>query len=175
MKKMKTLFEQDENYKVIPVLRKKIDNYSVSVKKDGTSCMIKDNVLYKRYDANRKKGRKLPNENIECQEKPNHNGSFPVWVKINENDKYHIEAFLEKVFWENGTYELCGVKINGNKENIQGHKLLKHGDEQVYGINLNFEEIKEYLTNNYIEGLIIKDESDGELFKIRRKDFGLKW
>ena len=172
---MLTLFEQDETHKVIPVLRKDIKKYTISVKKDGTSCMILNNVLHKRYDANMKKGRKLPDKYIVCQDEPNYNGSFPVWVEINKNDKYHIEAFSKKEKWENGTYELCGEKINGNKENIKGHKLLKHGDVQVFNLKLEYEEIRTYLENNNIEGLVIKDEETSYLYKIRRKDFGIKW
>lgn len=175
MKKMQTLFKQDERYKVIPELRVDINNYTMSRKLDGTSCMILDNELYKRYDANEQRGRKLPLEYIACQEKPNFNGSFPVWVKITEHDKYHHEAFNRKENWENGTYELCGERINKNKEGIQGHKLLKHGDIVIEGLSLDFYELRDYLTNNYIEGIIIKDEDTGNMYKIRRKDFGMEW
>lgn len=175
MKKIQTLFKQDEQHKVIPELRADINNYTMSRKLDGTSCMILDNELYKRYNANEQKGRKLPLEYIACQEEPNFNGSFPVWVKVTEDDKYHHEAFNHKEKWEDGTYELCGPKVNGNKEELQCHELLKHGEVLIEGLSLDFYEIKEFLTNNYIEGIIIKDEDTGIMYKIRRRDFGMKW
>ena len=175
MRKMQTLYKQDKEYRVTPELRTNIKNYTMSVKRDGTSCMVKDNQLYKRYDANAKKGRKLPNEYIACQEEPNYNGSFPVWVKVEEHDRYHHEAFKHQENWEDGTYELCGEKINLNKENIVGHRLLRHGAEVVESLTLDYDEIKDYLTINKIEGLVIKDEDTGIMYKIRRRDFGLGW
>ena len=180
MKKMKTLFKQDDNYKVIDILRdeNKFINkkdYTIYRKRDGTSTMIKDNELYKRYDANLKKGRKLPKEYIACQDTPTPNGSFPVWIKVIENDKYHLEAFAKKDTWENGTYELCGEKVNGNKENIKGHVLIPHNSEEIKDLELTFKGIREYFENNNIEGLVIKDNKTGFMTKIRRIDYGMKW
>lgn len=175
MKKMQTLFEQDEKYKVLPKLRLDIKNYTMSVKKDGTSCMIKDNQLYKRYDANQIKGRQLPKEYIACQDKPNYNGSFPVWIKVDETDHYHHEAFNRIDNWEDGTYELCGPKVNGNREGLFAHCLLKHGDETILGLSLDYDDIKNYLEKNNIEGIVIKDEDTGIMYKIRKIDFGMKW
>lgn len=175
MKKMQTLFEQDEKYRMLPKLRVDLKNYTMSVKKDGTSCMIKDNELYKRYDANEKKGRKLPKEYIPCQNEPNYNGSFPVWVKVEENDYYHHEAFNKKENWVDGTYELCGPKVNANKERLSEHVLLKHGDEIINGLSLDYDDIKNYLENRNIEGIVVKDKDTGIMYKIRKIDFGMKW
>lgn len=183
MKKMKTLFNQDERYKVISELRAEnsfvLDgDYSVYRKRDGTSVMIEDNQMYRRYDANEKKGRKIPKGSIHCQTEPAPNGSFPVWVGVKSDepsDKFHIQAFNQQKHWLDGTYELCGEKINGNKENIQGVKLIKHDSEEIKGLELTFDGVKEYLTDNVIEGLVIKDNKTGLMTKIRRKDYGMTW
>lgn len=176
MMKMQTLFEQDEKYRVLPKLRANIKNYEVYHKRDGTSCMIKDNKLYKRYNANLRKGRKIPNGAILCQEEPSPvNGDFPVWIPITKKDYYHQHAFDYRETWEDGTYELCGEKINGNKENINGHILIPHNSEPILGIKLEYDFIKEYLSDRNIEGLVIKDLDTDIMYKIRRKDFGFKW
>lgn len=183
MKKMRTLFEQDRDFKVIPKLRDEnyfviSGNFEASIKRDGTSVMIKDNIMYKRYDANANKGRQVPSNAILCQEEPTPNGSFPVWIPVNQvnpADKYHIEAFAKQDIWENGTYELCGPAIGSNKEKLDELVLFKHGSEIVEFDEVNFEVIKEYLKNNFIEGLIFKDTETGLMTKIRRKDFGLPW
>ena len=180
MRKMRTLFEQNSKYEVIPVLRVQNEfilsgDYTVYRKRDGTSTMIKDNELYKRYDANVKKGRKVPDGAIPCQDEPGPTGSFPVWVKVESNDKYHLEAFAKQDVWEDGTYELCGEKINGNKENLVGHILIPHNSEVIEDVELDFNSIRDYLTENVMEGFVIKDNKTGLMTKIRRKDFGLDW
>lgn len=180
MKKMRTLFKQDENFKVINEIRESnlfvLDgDFSVSLKRDGTSVFIKDNIMHKRYDANEKKGRKIPEGAIFCQDKPGPTGSFPVWIPVSPKDKYHLEAFNKKEKWKDGTYELCGPRINGNKENLGEHILIKHGEETVEIDSVDFDYLKEFLREREIEGLIFKNLKNGEMSKLRRKDFGFEW
>lgn len=183
MKKMRTLFEQNESFKVIDKLRDENkfileDNYSVYRKRDGTSILIKNNIMYKRYDANELKGKKIPENSIPCQEHPAPSGSFPVWVRCKRedpSDKFHFEAFDKKYSWDNGTYELCGPKINGNKEDLSSHILIFHKSEKLEIGDLSFRGIEEYFKRNLIEGLVIENNENGLMTKIRRKDYGLKW
>jgi hypothetical protein len=87
-----------------------------TLKWDGTCCMVKDNELYKRYDA--KQGKTPPIGFIPAQEPDPITMHWPGWLKVGsgKEDQYHREAFQENNRWEDGTYELCGPKINGNKQ-----------------------------------------------------------
>ena len=91
--------------------------------------MIKENKLYRKFDY--KKVRKLPDNAIPCQDKPEPiTGHFLHWVecsKFNPNDKYHIYAFNKKDVWENGTYELIGLHFQGNPYNLDDDILERHG------------------------------------------------
>jgi len=138
-----------------------------------------------------KKGKQVPANAIPCQEPDEITGHWPHWIKCERNnpaDKWHFEGLKslrtimimdygtnERNIDYTGTYELCGEKINGNPEHIQGHILIKHGREYVHGLdNLTFDGIKEYLTNHDIEGIVFHHKIDGRMCKIRKSDFGIK-
>lgn len=185
MKKMKTLFErQFENHQVVKCLNKVqegcewvINGEGYATEKiDGTCCMIQDNILYKRFDY--KAGRKLPKGAIPCQEKADEiTGHFPHWVKVDEtnpSDKYHVQAFKEKDNWENGTYELIGVHFQGNPYNLKNDVLEKHGLRILEEVPRNYEGLKKYLEEHYIEGIVFY-RGNGEMVKLKRSDFGFNW
>lgn len=185
MRKMKTLFErQFENHQIAKCLNKVQEGCEwvingegyVTEKIDGTCCMIQDNILYKRFDY--KVGRKLPEGAIPCQEKADEiTGHFPHWVKVDENnpsDKYHIQAFKEKDNWENGTYELIGKHIQGNPYNLENDVLEKHGLRILENVPRDYEGLKKYLEEHYIEGIVFY-RGNGEMVKLKRSDFGFNW
>ena len=184
MKKMTTLFKKNpENLgRVINELNPKnawVYESGIATRKfDGTACAIINGELYKRYDA--KKGKKAPEGAIPCQEADEQTGHHPHWVKCDRNDKsvkYHFEAFDKLDAKENGTYELCGPKINKNKEKFAEHLLIPHGLELLNLKDFTFKRIKEYLENpaNDIEGIVFHDsKGTGKMCKIRKSDFGIK-
>jgi len=195
MKKLKTLFKKDPTNlgRVINELDETnlwaIGDGIATRKFDGTSCAIINNELYKRYDL--KPGRTLPPNAIPCQEPDIITKHHPHWIKCDRADnsnKYHFIAFDKLVayysqegfndFDINGTYELCGEKIQRNPENITGHILIKHGQEIIELHELNyynaFDVIKDYLTNHDIEGIVFHHKTDGRMCKIRKTDFGIK-
>ena len=182
MKKLSTLFKKDPNNlgrvinEIDPindwVIKK---GMGIPTRKfDGTSCVIIDGELYKRFDL--KKGRTLPPNAIPCQEADEITGHHPHWVKCDRNDnsnKWHFVAFDRLKSKEDGTYELCGEKVQGNPEKIDGHKLIKHGvDYLLIGV-LSFENIKEFLRANDIEGIVFHHKDDDRMCKIRKSDFGI--
>lgn len=185
MKKMKTLFiRQFENHKIVKCLNEVepecqwvIDGEGYATEKiDGTCCMIKDNILYKRYDA--KKGKKPPMNAIPCQEEADPiTGHFPHWVlcdKNNPSDKYHMEAFSKQEEWKDGTYELIGKHIQGNPYKIDNNILEKHGVRILDNVPRTYEGIRDYLEKHYIEGIVFYRDN-GEMCKIKRSDFGFDW
>ena len=180
MKKMLTLFEQNEQREVINQLRESnqfllTGDFTASIKRDGTSVFVKNGQLYKRYDANEKKGRKIPENAIVCQSEPAPNGSFPVWIPVIESDKFHLEAFNKQDSWDDGTYELVGPKVNGNKDGYSEHLLIKHGYEIVDLESVDYEYLKQWIESHQLEGLVFKCNKTGLMTKLRRKDFKFKW
>lgn len=144
---------------------------------DGTAMAIIKGELYKRYDV--KKGREVPYGAIPCQDPDPITGHWPHWVKCEEtepSDKFAFEAF--NVMWckSDGTYELCGPKVQGNPERFKEHRLIEHGSFVVDDLkDRSFEGLKVYFQDpaNDIEGIVFH-HPDGRMCKIRKKDFGIK-
>lgn len=140
--------------------------------------MIEDGKIYRRYDY--KKGRILPDGAIPCQEEPDSiTGHFPHWLLCTENDlnaKYYLEAFerQKQDNLVNGTYELIGKHINGNPYNLDTDILEKHGNRILANVPRNYDGIRKYLKEHYIEGIVFYREN-GQMCKIKRSDFGFKW
>ena len=186
MIKLSTLFKKDPNNlgRVINEINSENEwalKFSRPTRKfDGTSCAIINGVLYKRFDL--KKGRTLPMDSIPCQEADLITGHHPHWTPClysDNSNKYHFEAFntleIEKgMKLMDGTYELCGEKIQGNPEKIQGHLLIKHDSENLLIGNLSFESILKYLKTNDIEGIVFHHRYDYRMCKIRKSDFGIR-
>lgn len=147
-----------------------------TVKIDGTSCMVQDGKLYKRYDA--KKGKTPPAGFIAAQEPDEVTGHWPGWVEVTDtkDNLWHMEAWLNSVMnggLSDGTYELIGVKVQSNPYGLLGHKLVRHGSE-VIDAPRTYAELKEWFATHVIEG-IVWHHPDGRMCKIKRKDFGYKW
>lgn len=146
---------------------------------DGTCCLVQDGKLFKRYDA--KRGKTPPNGFIPAQDPDLVTGHWPGWIQVGggEEDKWHREG-LENWYelmghseLSDGTYELCGPKIQGNPEGLALHYLIKHGlHELPKSTPRSFDGLKEYLNSSRIEG-IVWHHPDGRMVKIKGKDFGL--
>jgi len=141
--------------------------------------MVRDGKLYKRYDA---KNGKTPPSNFEPAQDPDPvTGHWPGWLPVGEGDKWHLEAWNDiasgaEFFGPpgDGTYELCGPKVNGNPEGFTSHILVPHKMEENPGAPRTFEGIKDYLKHVELpfEGLVWH-HPDGRMVKIKRKDFDL--
>jgi hypothetical protein len=152
-----------------------------TVKLDGTSCMIKNGFFYKRYDA--KKGKTPPPDFIPAQDPDPITGHWPGWLPVgsSKEDRWHMEgwknSFSDYAYTpSDGTFELVGPKINGNKEKEKIHRLYMHGN--IVPDNpqppRDFDGLKEWFKDREIEG-IVWHHPDGRMVKIKRKDFGYKW
>lgn len=194
MKKISTLFKKDPNdlgrviNGVNPENEWVIKGEGVATRKfDGTAAAIINGELYRRYDV--KKGKSVPPDAIPCQEPDLITGHWPHWVKCdkgNKEDKYFFEGFNNLIkdsiqFYYpladtalDGTYELCGPKVQGNPENFDSHRLVNHKySNVVVPDKLTFENIKTLLTHFDIEGIVFH-HPDGRMCKIRKSDFGIK-
>jgi hypothetical protein len=181
MKKISTLFKKDPNdlsrviNEVNPENEWVIRGEGVATRKfDGTACAIIEGQIYKRYDV--KRGRSVPPFAIPCQDPDPITGHWPHWLLCQHDkpeDKFFIEGMENLEFKEDGTYELCGPKVQGNPEKFHRHELVKHGIEKIYFNEYGFEFIKKLLDELPYEGLVFH-HPDGRMCKIRKSDFGIK-
>lgn len=183
MKKISTLFKKNPDNlalvtnEVDPQNQWAIDGEGIATRKfDGTAAAIINGELYKRYDV--KKGKTVPIGATPCQEPDEITGHWPHWVKCKLNepaDKYFIEAYINQggSTIADGTYELCGPKIQGNPEILDKNTLVPHGKDICIGLERTWYGIQEYFSANYIEGIVFH-HPDGRMCKIRKSDFGIK-
>lgn len=173
MKKIISLFKRDYEgthkvfNEVVPGAEWVVNGEGVATQKfDGTCCMVKNGVLYKRYDA--KKGKEAPFGFIAAQDPDPVTGHWPGWVEVGNGneDKWHREAFDNQ---SDGTYELCGPKVQGNPEGLSKHRLIRHGAIEVFAPR-DYESLKEWFKDKNIEG-IVWHHADGRMVKIKKKDF----
>lgn len=156
---------------------------------DGTCCMVREGKLFKRYDA--KKGKTPPPGFEPAQEPDQLTGHWPGWLPVGDgpDDRWHREGLAALVATQrdrvmvpswyleagdlDGTYELCGPKVQANPEGFDAHVLVPHGVEPLPDCPRSFGGIKDYLAEWCIEG-IVWHHPDGRMVKIKAKDFGIK-
>jgi hypothetical protein len=182
MKKISTLFVKDPNNLARVVNKLNAENAwvmngeAIATRKfDGTSAAIINGELFKRFDA--KKGRSIPANSIPCQEADLVSGHHPHWLKCDrtkKEDKFFFEGFdnLETIM--DGTFELCGPKVQGNPEKLEKHTLIKHGTEVFEFSSFAFDDLEKFLSENDIEGIVFHHISDERMCKLRKSDFGIK-
>ena len=183
MKKIPTLFERAfDGHKIVGITPKVHEGMEwvlqgegvATVKIDGACCAYFNGKLYKRYDA--KKGKKPPEGAIPCCDPDPVTGHHPHWVMIKDvpEDKWFIRAFENyPMTLTEGTYEAIGVHFQGNPYGLSDDIVEKHGS-RVIDVERTFEGIKQYLTDNHIEGIVFWKDGEPQC-KIKRSDFGLKW
>lgn len=181
MRKIPTLFKKDFSNQALVideinpgcewVLEPK--RWFATRKFDGTAAAVIDGELYKRYDV--KQGRQVPEGAIPCQDPDPITGHWPHWVKCvtdNKEDRYFWEAYKASIC-PDGTYELCGPKVQGNPEKLDSHRLIKHTSSIILLVDVSFDGLKNYLSQTDIEGIVFH-ASDGRMCKIKKSNFGIK-
>ena len=187
MKKIISLFQR--NYdgdrlvrdEVVPGAEWVLAGEGVATRKyDGTCCMVRAGKLYKRFDA--KHGKTPPAGFEPAQDADPITGHWPGWIPVGDGpeDRWHREAFANTgspdkpagidVGLPDGTYELCGPKVQGNPEGFPKHVLIPHGAFNLPDVGRTFPEIRALLETLTVEG-IVWHHPDGRMVKIKRKDF----
>lgn len=179
MRKIISLFQR--NYdgdrlvrdEVVPGAEWVLAGEGVATRKyDGTCCLVREGKLFKRYDL---KPNRTPPPTFEPAQDPDPvTGKQPGWVPVGDDpeDRYFREA-LDRFDGSDGTYELCGPKVQGNPEGFASHVLVPHGREELNDAPRTFDGLREYLAAQGIEG-IVWHHPDGRMVKIKGKDFGLR-
>lgn len=188
MKKIPTLFERVfEDHRVVDILPNVTPGMEwvlkgegdATVKWDGECCAAINGEFYRRYDA--KHGKPVPEGAIKCQEEADPvTGHFPCWVKCdrgNPNDRWLWAAYDCIVRWDeklsDGTYEAIGLHFRSNPYNYSFDFIVPHG-AIIIDVPRTFEGIRDYLRDNYIEGIVFWKDGEPKC-KIKRKDFGFNW
>ncbi len=138
---------------------------------DGVCTMVRDGLLYKRYEL--KPGKVAPTNWEACDEVDEKTGKQMGWVPVGDGPE---DAAMRAAFdgqEANGTYEFLGPKSQGNVEGWPIHVLLPHGETILHSDPRTFESLKAYFEDANIEG-IVWHHSDGRMCKIKAKDFGFK-
>lgn len=188
MKKIPTIFEREwkGDRKILPNLTKGCEwfsggptHYVATRKHDGTCCLVMGGELYKRYTV---RPRKKQPEGFIIEDSDPNTGKLFGWVKVDDgpSDKFHRMAFESQSPLEDGTYELCGPKIQGNPEGLDDYTLIRHGSVLVFvdagPMPTTFDQLKEYFENDApkeMEGIVFW--KDGKpVGKVKRKDFQLE-
>ena len=141
---------------------------------DGTCCLVRGGKLYKRLDC--KRGKTPPTNFEPCGPADPVTGHHVGWVPVGDepDSRWHREAFAAQPNLPDGTYELCGPKLQGNPEGQVAHVLIPHGVEKLADVPRGFDALKEFLRERPIEG-IVWHHPDGRMAKIKRTDFGWPW
>lgn len=179
MKKIPTMFERDWNgdrSRVTPQVHAGCEwvlaGEGVATRKiDGTCCMVRDGLLYKRREV--RSNEPYPPE-FEKADYDEETGKTVGWVLIGggSDDRWHREAFEAAGFPADGTYELIGPKVQGNPEDSPMHMLIPHSMcERYEDVPRSFSDLRVWLLNHNIEGVVFH-HPDGRMAKIKQRDFG---
>lgn len=142
---------------------------------DGTSCLIRDGLMFKRYDA--KPGRTPPPKFERSGDPDPVTGRVQGWVPVGDGpeNRWHREAYLADPDLPNGTYELIGPKVQGNPYHLDQHKLIRHGGLEMPGFPRTYDEIRSWFECQLnLEG-VVWHHPDGRMVKVKAKDFGFRW
>jgi len=177
MRKIPTIFIRDSTGKITREPHPRADwvfaGEGVATRKyDGTCCMIRDGKLYKRREV--RAGQPEP-PGFGCSEVDTATGKSVGWAPVGDGaeDRWHREAFAaaKEMGAEDGLYELCGPKIQGNPERFDTHVLVALADaQQIPDAPRDFDNLAVFLAHFPHEG-IVWHHPDGRMAKIKRKDF----
>lgn len=180
MKKIPTLFQRNHEgdrlvrNEVTPGCEWVLAGEGIATRKyDGTCCLIRDGKLFKRHEVKRRG--EIPYDFEPETEVDEITGKIQGWLLVGDGpeDRWHREGFenLASIGIVDGTYELCGPKVQGNPEGEERHVLIRHGLGILEGEFARcFDDIRDYLMANDYEGIVWHREN-GDMCKIKKRDF----
>jgi hypothetical protein len=157
-------------------------------KRDGTavlikSAMVRELQMFKRYDA--KRGKEPPVGFEPASDPDPVTGHWPGWLRVDTLNPDPADVWHALAYWQveeeeqliDGTFELCGPRINSNHEGLRRYEFFRHGTEQL-DTPRTFEGLREYLQNFNGEGIVFwRDPGNrhSDMAKITRENFGFAW
>lgn len=109
-------------------------------------------------------------------------GKTVGWEPVGQSAfaKFHAQALASMAAelavseFNPGTYELIGVKVNGNPERIDeefGHQLMSHARAEVLEAPRDHDGLRDWLLAHPEYEGIVWHNSDGRMSKVKRRDF----
>jgi hypothetical protein len=186
VQKIPTLFVRDpEDMKrvlpeVNPACKWVLDGQGTPTRKYDGTCMMLDEAgnWWARREV--KPGKAAP-PNFVALGTDDNTGKTVGWEPIEQSafSKFHAEALASNSAhfgpggFEPGTYELIGVKVNGNPERIDpdfGHQLMSHDRAEVLDVPRDPDGLRDWLiAHPQYEGIVWHHE-DGRMAKLKRRD-----
>ena len=181
MEKVPTIFERDWDNDPSRVTRQVHEGCewvlagegTPSKKYDGTCVMYEANHWWARREV--KEGKEAP-ENFVSLTTDEETGKTIGWEPIEQSPfkKFFEEAVQSRAYWDEGTYELIGPKINRNPEGASRHTLIGHANAETLGLlDRSYDGIQVFLSGIDIEGIVFR-HPDGRLAKIKKRDYGMR-
>lgn len=184
MQKIPTLFARDTNDRryvtteVTPGCEWVLAGEGTPTRKyDGTCVMYDGTAWWARREV---KPGKTPPANYRPISTDETTGKTMGWEPVEQSSfaKPHASAVEVRHEWWEGTYELCGPKINGNPEGLDRHTLVRHTTAELAHVIVNPDEatwanqarLEEFLRHTNWEGLVWH-HPDGRMAKLKRRDF----
>lgn len=186
MEKIPTLFLRNPNdmrhvtRDVHPDCQWVLDGEGDATRKyDGTCVMYDGDRWWARREV--KPGKKTPPSYVPIST-DGVTGKTVGWEPVEQSAfaRHHAQALASQdahfgpTVFESGTYELIGVKVNGNPEQVDpgyGHQLMSHARAaRVAGVPRDFDGLAEFLAQFAGEG-IVWHHPDGRMAKLKRRDF----
>lgn len=177
MKKICSLFARDpSNPRILtdafhPDATWVVSGEGVATRKwDGTAVLVRDGKLFARYDV--KRGKATPAGFEPAQDPDSNTGHHPGWVPAERPEDKWIRAAAEHAriekYLEDGTYEACGPKINGNPERLDDHRLIRHGRFVLAKVPRDKAGLIEFFRAHNIEGVVWwRQEGDDTCDKVK--------
>lgn len=180
MRKIPTLFARDFDHDpryvtrdVTPGCEWVLKGEGVPTRKyDGTCVMFDGTDWWARREI--KPGKAEPDNFVYVSADPE-TGKVAGWEPVSQSSfaRYHAEALANPYERHpEGTYELCGPKINGNPESFAWAVLVPHDEADILdGVPLDFDGLAGWLHEHPYEGIVWHGGPDGAMAKLKRKDF----
>lgn len=142
-------------------------------KYDGTCILLDDSGEW--WARREVKPGKTPPPNYAPVERDQTTGKTVGWEPIEQSSfhRFFVEAREIRSSWPDGTFELCGPKINGNPEGLERHTLIRHATAERVDPKLDhrtYDDIANFLHLHSWEGLVYH-HPDGSMAKIKTRDF----
>ncbi len=148
---------------------------------DGTAVLVRDGMLFARYDA--KRGKTPPVGFVPAQDPDPNTGHHPGWVPATRpEDRWireaHENSNAPHLLAERGvavvppgftwTYEAVGPRIGGNRERLDSHVLIPHGRLPLEDVPRDHAGLVAYFTEHDVEGVVWwRDLADLDCDKIK--------
>jgi hypothetical protein len=179
MKKIPTLFLRDpaDRKRLLPEVHPDcgwvVDGEGVATRKyDGTCVFLDDEgVWWARREVRPSRTRPPGYRPVMTDEAT---GKTVGWEPIANSAyaRYHAEALAAgRRAFAPGTYELIGVKINGNPEGVRGHALVAHADADRFDVPRDFAGLRAWLLAHPRYEGIVWHHPDGRRAKLKHRDF----